>query len=97
MVMTTKETRKLMNVTKRVLTEGVTPNFPTTLAGSMNKRYGKGLRLKYTNEQLIKLIAESYVELMSILGVDKAKAKRNVEVKISNDKEFIADTIAALK
>jgi NAD(P)H-hydrate epimerase len=63
-----------MNITKRVLTEQTAPNFPETLSKSINKQYGIGLKQKYSQDELIKIIHDTYVQFMVTIGYDKAKA-----------------------
>lgn len=97
MVMTIKETRELMNITKRVLTEQTAPNFPETLAKSVNKQYGVGLKQKYSQDELIKIIHNTYVQFMVTIGYDKTKALKKAQQVISYDEDFLSDTISNIK
>jgi hypothetical protein len=97
MVMTSKDTRKLLNITKRVLTEQTAPNWPETLAGSINKQYGTGLKQKYSQDQLIKMIYETYVQFMVTIGVDAVKAQKKASNAINHDEDFVPDVLSSLK
>ena len=97
MVMTSKETRGLLNITKRLLTEQTAPNWPETLAGSINKQYGIGLKQKYHQDDLIKIIHDTYIQFMVTIGVDKAKAQQKAQRAISHDEDFISDVLEYLK
>lgn len=97
MVMTSKDTRKLLNITKRVLTEAKAPSFPETLAGSMNKQYGTGLKQKYSEDELIKMMFEAYVKFMITIGYTEQKAKIQAKKVISYDEDFVPDVLGELK
>lgn len=97
MVMTSKDTRKLLNITKRVLTEQAAPNWPETLAGSINKQFGIGLKQKYSQDELVKMIYNTYIQFMVTIGLDKAQAEKKAQRAVSYDEDFISDTLEALK
>jgi len=72
-------------------------NFPEEIATNINKQYGNGLKRKYSEDDLVKLIRAEYIKLKIGVGIDSVQAKRSANNAIAYDEDFLSDTISAIK